>query len=148
PAEHRGAQAALPGGGRGEDRRRREGDRALLPRQQVRAAGEADRLDPEERAGGAAQARSPRDRAARLGRRPRAAFRRERFGGRAREAGGGFGRNRDRAASRAQRSSQSLSRRSPLARARPTAPTARMAAAVASGSSLRLRPRAISLIAA
>ena len=53
-----------------------------------------------------------------------------------------------RAARPAQRSSQSLSRMSPEARARVTAPTARMAATVASTSSLRRLTRASSAIVA
>jgi hypothetical protein len=53
-----------------------------------------------------------------------------------------------RTARSAQRSSQSLSRVSPEARARVTAPTARIAATVASASSLRFLLRANSAIVA
>jgi hypothetical protein len=53
---------------------------------------------------------------------------------------------RARAVRRAQRSSQSLSRVSPDARASVTAPTARIATAVASASSERFLPRASSAI--
>jgi hypothetical protein len=55
---------------------------------------------------------------------------------------------RGRAARWAQRSSQSLRRVSPEARARVTAPTARIAATVASASSLRFLVRASSAIVA
>jgi len=56
--------------------------------------------------------------------------------------------SRGRTARAAQRSSQSLSRVSPDARANATAPTARIVATVASLSSLRFFDPAISLIAA
>jgi len=56
--------------------------------------------------------------------------------------------SRGAAARRAQRSSQSLSRVSPEARASVTAPTARIAATVASASSLRFLLRANSPIVA
>src|SRR5262245_3554964 len=99
----------------------------------------------EERPAGAAQARPPRRGAARVERRAPAPVRRDfdrfLFGeARGLRSGG--------SARWAQRSSQSLNRVSPEARASTTAPTATMAAVVAALSSLRVLARASSPIAA